>query len=157
LTTLQRIDRQLNETLDIAKAMATTLEWASRFCEARGAAMCLLDPQEKILRVVSRYGEDAPFATEATVPLDHRLVKQAVESQSPAVEKPEGSEIVTLVVPVRRENRVVGVIAMSAPHQFKEESRALALRVADRAAIAIENARLYGAVQAANIAKSEFV
>jgi signal transduction histidine kinase len=40
---------------------------------------------------------------------------------------------------------------------FKEDASALVSRMADRAAIAIENARLYDAVRAANNAKSEFV
>src|SRR5258708_23962059 len=37
LTMLQRIDRQLNETLDSAKAMSITLEWASRMSHAQSA------------------------------------------------------------------------------------------------------------------------
>jgi signal transduction histidine kinase len=40
---------------------------------------------------------------------------------------------------------------------FNEDAQALASRLADRAAIAIENGRLYEAVQRANRAKSEFV
>src|SRR5258708_22326411 len=63
------------------------------------------------------------------------------------------------MVPVRREGKVIGVITMTATGDmvFPEESVALVSRMADRAAIAIENARLYDAVRAANNAKSEFV
>src|SRR5260221_13079361 len=64
-----------------------------------------------------------------------------------------------LVVPVRRESKVIGMIVLTAGDSapFREESVALVNRMAERAAIAIENARLYDAVKAANNAKSEFV
>src|SRR5215813_3169060 len=43
LTMLQRVDRQLNETLDPAKAMTITLEWSTRVSDAQTASMGLLD------------------------------------------------------------------------------------------------------------------
>jgi signal transduction histidine kinase len=62
-------------------------------------------------------------------------------------------------VPIRRENKSLGVILVSADREnaFDEEAQALLARMADRAAIAIENGRLYNELQAANLAKSEFV
>jgi two-component system phosphate regulon sensor histidine kinase PhoR len=62
-------------------------------------------------------------------------------------------------VPIRRENKSIGVILVSADREnaFDEEAQALLARMADRAAIAIENGRLYNELQAANLAKSEFV
>jgi signal transduction histidine kinase len=64
-----------------------------------------------------------------------------------------------LLVPIRRSGRVIGVIAMTAAraNTFSADQQALVSRMADRAAIAIENARLYAAVQAANNAKTEFI
>jgi signal transduction histidine kinase len=64
-----------------------------------------------------------------------------------------------LCVPIRRESAVIGVLMLAArrANAFDEDAQALVARLADRAAIAIENGRLYDAVQAANRAKSEFV
>jgi len=64
-----------------------------------------------------------------------------------------------LCVPVRLENRVIGIVTLVAARAgaFDEDAQALVSRLADRAAIAIENGRLYDAMQAANRAKSEFV
>jgi signal transduction histidine kinase len=64
-----------------------------------------------------------------------------------------------LGVPIRRENIAIGVVMLAAIRSdaFNEDAQALVSRLADRAAIAIENGRLYDAVQSANRAKSEFV
>jgi signal transduction histidine kinase len=86
-----------------------------------------------------------------------------IEAQEPLLLKLDGGQPASIfIVPVRREGKVIGVIVMTAPAEnaasaFREDARALVSRMADRAAIAIENARLYDAVRAANNAKSEFV
>jgi signal transduction histidine kinase len=158
LTMLQQVDRQLNETLDMSKAMAITLEWSGRVCKARSANMGLLDTESGVLRVLSHWGEPDMFSGETTLDSNHPLVKKVIETQEPVFQKQENG-MSLFVVPVRRENKVIGIIAMtaSAENAFPEDARALVSRVADRAAISIENARLYDAVRAANNAKSEFV
>jgi signal transduction histidine kinase len=168
LTMLQRVDRQLNETLDTAKAMSITLEWATRVCDAESATMGLVDSEGQTLRVVSHYGDPDMLSQQTAIDLSHKLVRDVISSQSPQFVQSEDNTPSILVVPVRRENKVIGVIAMTpradAPLEdnhraetFSEDVVALVLRMADRAAIAIENARLYDAVRAANNAKSEFV
>ncbi len=163
LTMLQRMDRQLNETLDTAKAMTTTLEWLSRVCKAQSASMGLLDREAGVLRVVSHYGAPDMLTGETLLNLNHPLVSKVIESQEPLIQKLDGGQggqsMSVFIVPVRREGKVIGVIVMTAPGEntFREDARALVSRMADRAAIAIENARLYDAVRAANNAKSEFV
>lgn len=160
LTMLQRMDRQLNETLDTAKAMTITLEWSSRVCKAQSASMGLLDRDAGVLRVVSHYGAPDMLTGESMLNLNHPLVTKVIESQEPLIQKLDGSQSMSIfIVPVRREGKVIGVIVMTAPDEstFREDARALVSRMADRAAIAIENARLYDAVRAANDAKSEFV
>jgi signal transduction histidine kinase len=160
LTMLQRMDRQLNETLDLAKAMAVTLEWSSRVCMAQSASMGLLDQDDHTLHVVSHFGEPDMFSGQESGGPTHPLIQQVLKTREAALQKMEANPPVTIfAVPVSREKRVIGVIAMTATGEnaFMEDERALVVRMADRAAIAIENARLYDAVQAANNAKSEFV
>ncbi len=162
LTMLQWIDRQLNETLDTAHAMQTTLEWSARLCDAQGASLGLYDDVTKVVRLVAHWGDTDEFADEQELPLSHPLIGQVFETQEAALEMtaPDIDPAQTvLCVPIRRENSVIGVVTLLAQRAdaFNEDAQALVSRLADRAAIAIENGRLYDAVQNANRAKSEFV
>jgi signal transduction histidine kinase len=162
LTMLQWIDRQLNETLDTAHAMQITLEWSARLCKAESGNLGLYDPELKTARLVAHWGEPDDFSGTQELPLTHPLIGQVFESEEAALQiTPPGVEPArtVLCVPIRRENSVIGVVTLVAVRAdaFDEDAQALVSRLADRAAIAIENSRLYDAVQAANRAKSEFV
>lgn len=162
LTMLQWIDRQLNETLNMKHAMQITLEWSSRLCSAQSAGLGLLDPEKKTVRVVAHYGEPDEFSDTSELSLSHPLIGQVFETEEAAMQmSAPGVEPVRTVlgVPIRLENNVIGVVILVANRAdaFDEDAQALVSRLADRAAIAIENGRLYDAVQAANRAKSEFV
>jgi signal transduction histidine kinase len=162
LTMLQWIDRQLNETLDTAHAMQITLEWSARLCKAESGNLGLYDPELKTVRLVAHWGEPDDFSGTQELPLTHPLIGQVFESEEAALQiTPPGVEPArtVLCVPIRRENSVIGVVTLVAVRAdaFDEDAQALVSRLADRAAIAIENSRLYDAVQAANRAKSEFV
>ena len=162
LTMLQWIDRQLNETLDTAHAMQITLEWSARLCKAESGNLGLYDPALEAVRLVAHWGEPDDFSDTQELPLTHPLIGQVFESEEAALQiTPPGVEPArtVLCVPIRRENSVIGVVTLVAVRAdaFDEDAQALVSRLADRAAIAIENSRLYDAVQAANRAKSEFV
>jgi signal transduction histidine kinase len=64
-----------------------------------------------------------------------------------------------LAVPIRRDVEVIGVIMLESksPDPFSSEIVEFLSRLSDHAAIAIANARLYGEVESANLAKSKFV
>jgi signal transduction histidine kinase len=153
LTMLQRMDRQLNETLDLNNALRVTLEWSSRVCQAQDAALYLLDEQTGAPHLVTH----SSIAESPAIERNPALIQQVISSQAPLVHQAEQQSI--LLVPIRRSGRVIGVIAMTAAraNAFSADQQALVSRMADRAAIAIENARLYAAVQAANNAKTEFI
>lgn len=110
-----------------------------------------------MIRVVAQHGAPDIFTDQQVLPLDHPLMRPVLESRTAYQDVTEGKH--RLIVPISRERRVIGIIALSSPDaaSFKEDNRALLMRIADRAAIAIENARLYDQVQAANTAKTEFV
>lgn len=153
LTMLQRMDRQLNETLDLNNALRVTLEWSSRVCQAQSASLYLIDAESGAPQRVASSEPSDPFAL-----ADHSaLLQQVLHSQAPLVQRTERSAV--LLVPIRRSGRAVGVIVMTAEraNAFSPDQQDLVSRMADRAAIAIENARLYAAVQAANKAKTEFI
>lgn len=134
LTMLQRMDRQLNETLDLNNALRVTLEWSSRVCQAQSASLYLIDAESGAPQRVASSEPSDPFAL-----ADHSaLLQQVLHSQAPLVQRTERSAV--LLVPIRRSGRAVGVIVMTAEraNAFSPDQQDLVSRMADRAAIAIE-------------------
>jgi signal transduction histidine kinase len=141
LSIMQEIDRQLNETLDFGKVMQLTLGWAMRVTHSGNGAIGLVDLEQEGMRIVAQHG-NAPAA--AVLLLNgHR------ETEEPG----------SLTVPIQREGRMIGMIALERKDglDYTSEHRDFLARLADHAAISIENARLYDAVQHANTAKTEFI
>jgi signal transduction histidine kinase len=164
LTMLRWIDRQLSETLDLNRMLQLTLEWSMRVCHAERGGVFVLAPETKVWQAAIYRGDDAQGLPQGT-PLSADMpyfgaIGQAIETQDLVLQEhlTAGDETL-LCVPVRRENQVVGVVFMLSTRSdaFDEASREFAERVADRAAVALENGRLYQAVRSANAAKSEFV
>jgi GAF domain-containing protein len=64
-----------------------------------------------------------------------------------------------LIVPIRRESTVIGLLLLESTQteNISEEALGFLSRLSDHAAIAIANARLYAEVQEANLAKSDFI
>jgi signal transduction histidine kinase len=141
LSIMQEIDRQLNETLDFSKVMNLTLDWAVRVTHASNGVIGLIDLEDTNTQIVAQHG-DTPAGATALL----------AGGQAPN----DGG---TFTVPIQREGRVIGVIGLDHTEgkPFNDEAQQFLNRLADHAAIAIENARLYQAVQAANKAKTEFV
>ncbi|MBN1487761.1 MAG: GAF domain-containing protein [Anaerolineae bacterium] len=176
LTTLQHIDRQLNASLNYREVMGQTLAWAIRLTGATIGLIAALQEEEdgtQGLRLLAHHGypEDIfkRYSEEELWPLDKGFVGQAVRNQNmdllqSVVDNPNYIGLVPgmklqLTVPIKRENHVIGVIALEseAEASFNNESVESVVRLADHAAIAIENARLFQKVQDANNAKTEFI
>jgi signal transduction histidine kinase len=157
LTQLQRIDKQLNETLDADKAMLYTLEWAARLTNASGGYLGLLEGDPARLRTLHKIGVTQEGRYGELLDLLYPQSTQVVETGKAFVGA--DGEDALLIIPVRREQKVIGVVALArkGSEAFSDEQRDLVERVVARAAVAIENARLYAAVQSADRAKSEFV
>ncbi len=176
LTTLQLIDRQLNATLDYGAVMAQTLEWAVRMTHTEIGVIGALQEEEdgtKGLRLLAHQGYDEEifrrYSEEELWPLKKGLIGYTIQigetclvtnvTDNPYYERVVPGMQAQLSVPIKREDHVIGVIALESTQSdtFRKEDVALIERLADHAAIAIENARLFGQVQRANEAKTEFV
>ncbi|GAB4520024.1 MAG: hypothetical protein OHK0046_29740 [Anaerolineae bacterium] len=153
LRQLRRIDLLLNETLDTEKSVNFTLEWACRLSGATSGHLGLFENRSK--PVIYHYGVMQP----AFEYLDREYpeIGQVIQSGRSLTTRTNGR--LTLIVPIKRENHMMGVLVLNKTDDtpFSEDHQDLVERVVARAAGAIENARLYSAVQAANNAKSEFV
>jgi signal transduction histidine kinase len=155
LRQLRRIDHQLNETLNVERAMSYALESAARLAGAEVGYFGLIESNG--IPTVSSYGIEAddtlPLYLEKTYP----QVMQAVETGETITLNNERRSLGVLIVPVQREHKVFAVTILRRKGAFSDEEREVVERVIARAAVTIENARLYAAVQAADRAKSEFV
>jgi signal transduction histidine kinase len=147
LMTLQQIDQELNATLDLERVLDVTLAWALEATHAEGGSLCILDDEGTVCTVTTA-GSASAFEPE------HEVVKMAMRSDKPLV-----TGRLRILAPIRYEGRAVGLLDLrsSGSLLFRAEHVEFAGRLADHAAIAIENARLYEQVQQANQAKSEFV
>jgi signal transduction histidine kinase len=186
LTTLQQIDRQLNTTLDYSAVMGQTLEWAIRTTGATIGLIAALQEAEDGtpgLRFLAHRGYPpdifARYEKDTLWPLEDGLIGQTVLTgettlttelaQNPNYQALTPNMRTQLTVPIKREDRergigdrgtgVIGVIALESDQDdtFNENSVAFIGRLADHAAIAIENARLFQIVQQANDAKTDFI
>jgi len=168
LSVMQRIDRELNASLEVERAMRITLEWAMRQSSAEAGLIGIL--QEKGVRLMAQqgYGESLAAYEKEALPLDHPVLVEALASGQPHQITLTGDEKEKsflngarsqLVIPIRREAKVIGLFVLEStqPDQFAEQAQSFLSRLSDHAAIAISNAQLYAEVEQANIAKSEFV
>lgn len=157
LQTLRRVDQQLNETLDADKAMQITLEWACRLSNATSGHLGLLEGER--VHAAHHYGQDDHQPEYLDDEYPHLM--EVVRSGKPLTVSGEqtGRDYSITIVPIARENTVFGVVVIKRQgvEGFTVEQQDLIERMVVRAAVSIENARLYAAVQAANLAKSEFV
>jgi K+-sensing histidine kinase KdpD len=159
LQQLRRIDLLLNETLDSEKAMMYTLEWTCRLSGATSGHLGLVESDSMHVDAVHHYGSEAankPLYLEDLYPQVWDVVKTGKPVTFDAGQY--GVDTV-LIAPIKREQKVIGVVVLkrqdAAP--FSSEQQDIVERLVTRASVAIENARLYAAVQSADRAKSEFV
>lgn len=164
LSVMQRIDREFNASLEMDRAMRITLEWAMRQSRAEAGLIGMLEEGE--LRIVAQqdYEGNLTGYTEKAMPLNLPALKNAVETGLPQrvqLDASAGGGLLTgahtqIVIPICREASVIGLVMLESTSDSQEDP-AFLNRLSDHAAIAISNAQLYGEVQRANLAKSEFV
>ncbi|MBI3151218.1 MAG: GAF domain-containing protein [Chloroflexi bacterium] len=163
LSVMQRIDRELNASLEMDRAMRITLDWALRQSGAEAGLIGMLE--EEKLRVMSYVGFDDYIAAlqDQTMKVELPAMTRAVESSLPqqlTVAASKDKLLVTshtqMVIPIRRETTVIGLLYLESTNDSQVDIDFLT-RLTDHAAIAISNAQLYGEVQRANLAKSDFV
>ena len=141
LRVLQEMARDLNSNFNHSSVMEHSVRWVTTAIEAESGALGLL--AEEGLRWVACLGESEP---------DSNAAWQALRQRRPDFTPHR------LLLPLLREERPLGIFWLQASKRpFTEEEYQFAVRLADTAAIAIENARLYEALVHADQAKNEFV
>ena len=168
LSVMQRIDRDLNASLESGRAMRITLEWALRQSGAEAGFLGLIREEGLELKEVYGYSEELEPFERALVSLEQYEFTRVVEDGLPrrvVDEYGEGPFFLIdakeqLVLPIRRESTTMGLLVLenrNGSQGVSEETMNFLVRLSDRASIAISNAQLYDEVQRANVAKSDFV
>jgi signal transduction histidine kinase len=151
LETLTQVDRQLSATLDFNQVMEITARWAVEGTGASAAWIALVGDENPTLSVVA--GQNTGRTLDPSDPLIAEALNEGVAQAYP----PGNYDPARVVTPLHQANTTLGVIVVERPEPFAESAQVFLARLAARAVIAIQNARLYRAVQDANLAKSKFV
>lgn len=151
LKMLGRVDRDLSAGLDAEKILKRTLYWALRGTQSESGWIGVqpeVDAQVEIL-----YGVDRG----SSFTLDEMPMAQALrEGKAITYDLPSGGK--SMIASARREDGSLVLIAvLRAQPIYSEDSQRFLIRLADRAAIAIENTRLYQTAQQATASKSQFI
>jgi signal transduction histidine kinase/putative methionine-R-sulfoxide reductase with GAF domain len=164
LQVMGRIVRELNASLEVARAMRTTLEWAMRRSNAEAGLIGMIDGDHLRLMAQQGYDEVLTPEGEAPVPLDSPIFRSAIQSGQPSQVSLVGNGTqgllsiahTQIIVPIRRETQVIGLLLLESTSD-SQGNLGFLNQLSDSAAIAIANAQLYDEVQRANLAKSDFV
>ncbi len=166
LSVMQRIDRELNTSLEVSRAMHISLDWAMRQSAADAGLIGMIESDGLQQVAQQGYGHELDAFTDGPIPAGRicleeilqsgRLLRSRPDSDYPGLLEGCRSQV---YLPIRREQNLVGLILLESRREefCPEEVVEFLERLSDHAAIAIANAQLYDAIQAANVAKSEFV
>lgn len=172
LSVMQRIDRELNASLDISNTMRITLEWALRQSKAEAGLVGITDNDKVLVKASQGYTNELSTVEGSTIFVETPMIKKSIITGQPLTQiitdksKEDESPVNILingksqiVIPIRREAESIGIVLLESrtAEICSEDTLAFLSRLSDHAAIAISNAQLYSAVQSANLAKSEFV
>jgi signal transduction histidine kinase len=153
LETFERIDRELNTSLDFERVLELTLEWALRSTESDLGWIGLVEEDGHSLSIAAGEGKGSSLA------LDQPGLEAALrEGRATQTEWSDDPAPHVLLVPARREGVTLALIGLQrkgSPHAH--EALSFMLRLAEHAAVAIENTRLYRAVRQADESKSQFI
>ncbi|MDX9992175.1 MAG: GAF domain-containing protein, partial [Anaerolineales bacterium] len=168
LSVMQRIDRELNASLELDRAMRITLDWAMRQSNAEAGFIGFVQEQGIEIMAHSGYLTELEPYSASRIPLEHPAINEAIASAQPRrIVMDNPSKMGTflkgarsqMVIPIRREVRVIGLFLLesNSAERFQQDALDFLSRLADHAAIAIANAQLYAQIDSANKAKSQFV
>ena len=161
LTVLYSIGKSVSSLLDLEELLVRIVEAGVYITRAEEGFLLLRDPNanELYLRAANKQGEQR--AQKMRMPIDDSLAGQVIRTGKPIRLDKAGAgahlKVITgflvraiLQVPLMVGNQVIGVLAVDnqqSERTFSENDQYLLSALADYAAIAIENARLYQQVK----------
>lgn len=157
--TLTLIGRTVTAMLDHNEVLTAVVDEAVRLTGAEEGSLLLLDEATDELTMRASKNFDEVFARTFRLPVDDSLAGQVIESGEPVLldeqtpQKIKTSYLVhsLIYVPLNARGRTIGVLGVDnrkAGHTLTTEDVKIMTAMADYAAIAIENARLFNSSEA---------
>ena len=153
---MRQIDRELSDTIALDRVFDLTLDWALRYTLAQSASLSLYYEETDELRFVADLGYTVDLeqtqivrATDGGIAL--RVARSGHAEAIPDVATDNDYIVVSsairshMSVPVMREDRVIAVITVENRrlNAFTDDHLSFVAKLAARAGVAIDNARLY--------------
>ena len=150
LEMLRHIDKELNTGLDFSRVLELTLEWAVRSTGSDDGCIGLLN-ETGSLSILAGDCEGERMDTK-----DPRLAPAVHEGK--VVNLQHEGNFNALIVPARRDDHTIALIKVRRRDKaYSRDTERLLSHFAERAALAIENSRLFDAARAADEAKTQFI
>lgn len=156
LEALNVVSQEITSRLDIEQVLNSVTEKSRVLVGGEVSFLCLLDNSQRSLNLQTFSGSDDAAVGDVTIVKDHDLTVTIVGSEKAVVcgidscrdgcsilsQKYRGSH---LAAPLHVDGQIIGALCVgsSSPQRFGEESAELLTKLANTAAIALENARLY--------------
>jgi two-component system, OmpR family, phosphate regulon sensor histidine kinase PhoR len=154
LEALQRIGHKISASLDLDNVLSAVVEAAVELTDAEEGSLLLIEESsgELYMRAAKNFQDE--FVRTFRLPTQDSLAGQVLRTGQPVLldeKKPQKIKTAYLVhnllyVPLQVKERVIGVLGVDnrhGGHAFDETHLTLLSALADYAAIAVENARLY--------------
>lgn len=157
-SSLYEIAKAMNSSLQVSEVMRTIVESTANAVDAKGCAVALLSPDRKRLWRGSTYGLSESYLQKGPVFTIAGIGKCINERHPIAVLKASEDELIQyreeakkegivsmLFVPMELRDEIIGVLTVctSDPRTFQDEDVDFLKAIADLAAVALANARLY--------------
>ncbi|MBW6472089.1 MAG: GAF domain-containing protein [Anaerolineaceae bacterium] len=166
LSVMQRIDRDLNTSLDMKKAMEITLTWAIRQSGCDVGWIGLISESKIQLMASSGFKPDqltklenqSAFSDFLKTETDSKKI-QPIQVMANGTTQLHPKAITQILLPIRRNEKIIAMMMLENfdDRYLDENELNFLIRLCEHASIAIVNSQLYAEVQEANQAKSEFV
>jgi len=158
LNAIYAIGRSVTSLLDLNSVLNRVAEAAVYLADAEEGMLLLLDDDGRELYLRAAKGVDEAVARSLRMRVDDSIAGRAIQTDRPVLMSGERAKVTTgylvnslLYVPLRVPERgvigVLGAINREADRDFSERDVFLLSALADYAAIAIENARLFERVE----------
>lgn len=154
LESLAKVGRMVTAHLDLDKVLTAVVDAAVQLCNAEEGSIMLIDESsgELYMRAAKNFGEE--FVKTFRLAVNDSLVSEVIQNgqpifidyQDPQKIKTEYLVSALIYVPLIVHNRTIGVLGVDnreSGNSFEKKHLTLMSAMADFAAIAIENARLY--------------
>jgi signal transduction protein with GAF and PtsI domain len=154
---LLEVSKAINSALEVKKVLQLLVKTATTALDIKAAAVRLLDQKRQQMELVASYGLSDRYITKGPVGTDKSITEAMtgkavsiydVASDARAIYPKEAAEEgirSILSVPITLKGNVIGVMRIytSEPRDFSDDEITFISSLAEQAALAMENARLY--------------